>query len=152
MRVANWNVGVPRLTEETVPPVKHQNRLILIGSWRWSALIFVSPAPPIPPPKCACYTNPDAQLPPALGASQSGQPPLPPPPLPPPLPSTGHAPPPPPLPPAAGGASVRGDLLASITDGKKLKKVERPAPEAGGGGGGGNELLDAIRNRYVICT
>lgn len=41
---------------------------------------------------------------------------------------------------------MRGDLLASITNGKKLKKVERPAPVAGGGGGGGgNELLAAIR-------
>lgn len=46
---------------------------------------------------------------------------------------------------------MRGDLLASITDGKKLKKVERPAPSGGGGGGGGgNELLDAIR--YVAVA
>lgn len=85
-----------------------------------------------------------AQVPPVHAASLSGQPPLPPP-----LPTTGPAPAPPPLPPAplgsnAGGASARGDLLASITDGKKLKKVERPAPNSGGAGGG-NELLDAIR-------
>lgn len=89
------------------------------------------------------------QLPSVSETSESGQPPLPPPPPPlPPMPSMGHPPPPPPLPPTPsdGGASVRGDLLASITDGKKLKKVERPAPSAGGGGGGGgNELLDAIR-------
>ncbi|CAM9354378.1 unnamed protein product [Scytosiphon promiscuus] len=62
-----------------------------------------------------------------------------------------HPPPPPPLPAApfgasGGGASVRGALLASITDGKKLKKVATPTPSVGdGGGGGGNELLDAIR-------
>eukprot|EP00752_Nemacystus_decipiens_P002212 g2103.t1 len=109
-----------------------------------------STEPPPPPPPMPPSRPPVAPpLPPAQGASQSGQPP-PPPPLPPPLPSTGHAPPPPPLPPApfgtsAGGASVRGDLLASITDGKKLKKVDRPAPEAGGGGGT-NELLEAIRS------
>lgn len=96
-----------------------------------------------------------AQLPPVAEASPSGQPPMPPP-LPPPLPTGALPPAPPPLPPAIGGgpggpggpggASARGSLLASITDGKKLKKMERPPPAPDGdGGGGGNDLLAAIR-------
>ncbi|CAM9551989.1 unnamed protein product [Ectocarpus fasciculatus] len=109
------------------------------------------PPPPPPPPPAAPPSRPPVAppLPPVQEASQFGQPPLPPP-MPPPMPSMGNAPPPPPLPaapPGGGGASVRGDLLASITNGKKLKKVERPVPVAGGGGGGGgNELLAAIRD------
>lgn len=108
--------------------------------------------PSCPSPLASCFFAVAlAQLPPAADASQLGRPSMPPS-LPPPLPSGGHPPAPPPLPPAQGGSgpsddpSVRGALLASITDGKKLKKMERPAPDTtGGGGGGGNELLEAIR-------
>lgn len=99
---------------------------------------------------------PFAQLPTAPGVSQPAQPPMPPP-LPPLMSGGGLPPAPPPLPPALGprgppdGPSVRGALLSSITDGKKLKKVERPTADASDGGGG-NELLEAIRCAIVCCV
>lgn len=94
------------------------------------------------------------QLPPVAENYAGGQPPAPPP-LPPPLPQGGLPPAPPPLPPAVAGPgggldgpAGRGALFPSSTDGKKLKKVERPTPDTSVGGG--NELLEAIRYVGVL--
>ncbi|CAM9447664.1 unnamed protein product [Discosporangium mesarthrocarpum] len=94
-------------------------------------------APPLPPP-----------LPPAKSA-QGGPPQVPPPP---PLPSgpVGAVPPPPLPPPKGPGAapSGRDALLASISEGKKLRKTEGPVESSAGprADEGDNELLAAIRN------
>ncbi|CAM9785363.1 unnamed protein product [Choristocarpus tenellus] len=150
-----WDVSIQPPPPQALPPAPE-----VTAMWEEESSVGLGSGPPAVPPPPSRFSQEQAFPPTVLDHREAAGIPAPPPlpmgapPIPPPLPAAhgpSQPPLPPPLPPSlpsnAAGAAPGGKeaLLASITEGRKLKKVERSS-DVGGDGSGGNELLSAIRS------